>query len=86
MNQEDANKDKAVRTVARQALRNLPESVGERIQLYKALAVILPSEQERFDAKRVAWTYEEAENHQLKFQALLHGGIIGDGDGEQIGS
>lgn len=57
--------------VARAAMKSYEQLTrAERVQLLRGLALILPK-REAAAAEQTAWMLEKAEDHQLKFSALL---------------
>jgi hypothetical protein len=75
--------------VMKRGLGTLP--IAEQIEIYDALALVMPTKSERKDAKHVAWILREAEKHQLDFNRQLfrelqwpghqHGGLPAAGSG-----
>lgn len=68
---EKQKRDAAARAIARHCVAHLPLDPKERIAMYRGLSLIMPTGQEAMEAERIAWTYEEAETYQLKFQRML---------------
>jgi|GEM_PF-7081247 hypothetical protein len=76
------SKDQATKIIAH-AVMELAEAkpLTERARLFRALSLLLPPA-EKFEAERTAWTYEEAERQQLKFEAMVSVPREGDGNGQ----
>lgn len=62
----------AVRSVADFVSSRLNQcNISEQIRLYRALAEIMPTAEERLQAERISWTLEEAAKLQLDFTRQL---------------
>lgn len=74
--------------IVRETLPTLP--IARQIEVYKALAEVMPTKKERTEAKQIAWLLRTTEKHQLDFSKQLFTGLqkpgrAHDGDGQHDG-